>query len=42
MFVAVAIVHKEDPFMARELAVLYLIAFTAIGLTGGGRIVLRS
>jgi len=42
MFVAVAIVHKGDPFMARELALLYLIAFTAVGLLGGGKIVLRS
>lgn len=41
MFVAVAVVHKGDPLMARELAVLYLIAFTAIGLLGGGRISLK-
>lgn len=41
MFVAVAIVHKGDPIMARELAILYLIAFTAIGLLGGGRIALK-
>ena len=41
MLVAVAIVHKGDPLLARELAILYLIAFTAIGLLGGGRIALR-
>jgi len=41
MFVAVAIVHKGDPFMARELALLYLMAFTAIGLLGAGRIALK-
>ncbi len=40
MVVAVAIVHKGDPLMARELAILYLIAFSAIALSGGGRIAL--
>ena len=42
MLVAVAIVHKGDPIMARELAILYLIAFSAIGLIGGGRIALKN
>ena len=41
MFVAVAIVHKGDPFIARELALLYLIAFTAIGLLVAGKIALK-
>ncbi len=41
MFVAVAIVHKGDPIMAREVAILYIIAFTAIGLLGGGRLALK-
>jgi putative oxidoreductase len=41
MFVAIVIVHKGDPIMARELAILYLIAFITIGLLGGGRLALR-
>jgi len=41
MFVAVTVVHKGDPFMARELALLYLVAFIGIGLLGGGKIALN-
>ena len=36
MLVATFIVHKEDPIMARESAILYLVAFSAIGLLGSG------
>lgn len=42
MLVAVFIVHKGDPILARELAILYLVAFSAIGLSGGGRISLKN
>ncbi len=41
MLVAIIIVHKGDPIMARELSVLYLIAFSTIGLLGSGRLALR-
>ncbi len=41
MLVAIIIVHKGDPIMARELAILYLIAFSTIGLLGSGRLALR-
>jgi len=36
MLVAVFVVHKGTPIMARELAVLYLFAFSSIGILGGG------
>ena len=41
MLVAIIIVHKGDPIMARELAILYLIAFSTIGLLGSGKLALR-
>ena len=41
MLVAIIVVHKGDPIMARELAILYLIAFSAIGLLGSGRLALK-
>ena len=41
MLVAIIIVHKGDPIMARETAILYLIAFSTIGLLGSGRLALR-
>ena len=41
MLVAIIVVHKGDPIMARELAILYLIAFSTIGLLGSGRLALR-
>lgn len=41
MLVAILVVHEGDPIMARELAILYLIAFSAIGLLGSGRLALR-
>ncbi len=41
MLVAIIIVHKGDPIMARELSVLYLIAFSTIGLLGSGKLALR-
>ena len=37
MLVAVFVVHQGNSFMERELAVLYLAAFSAIGILGGGR-----
>jgi putative oxidoreductase len=37
MLVAVFIVHQGNSIMERELAVLYLIAFTAIGILGSGK-----
>ncbi len=41
MLVAIIVVHKGDPIMARELAILYLLAFSTIGLLGSGRLALR-
>jgi len=41
MLVAIIIVHKGDPIMARELAILYLIGFSTIGLLGSGKLALR-
>lgn len=37
MAVAVFIVHAADPFGAKEMAILYLVAFTAIAILGPGR-----
>ncbi len=37
MLVAVFVVHYGNSIMERELAVLYLVAFSAIGILGGGR-----
>ena len=37
MLVAVFIVHQGNSIMERELAVLYLIAFSAIGILGSGK-----
>ncbi|MFK5982921.1 MAG: DoxX family protein [Flavobacteriaceae bacterium] len=37
MLVAVFVVHQGNSVMERELAVLYLIAFSAIGILGSGK-----
>ena len=37
MAVAFFVVHAPDPFEEKELAFLYLIAFTAIALLGAGK-----
>lgn len=37
MVVAVFVVHNGNSIMERELAVLYLIAFSAIGILGSGK-----
>jgi putative oxidoreductase len=37
MVVAAFVVHAADPWGRKELAVLYLVAFTVLILTGGGR-----
>jgi len=37
MLVAVFIVHQGNSIMERELAVLYLVAFSAIGILGSGK-----
>src|SRR4051812_42469201 len=37
MAVAVLIVHAQDPWSKKELALLYLIPFLCIAVTGGGR-----
>jgi len=37
MLVAVFVVHQGNSIMERELAVLYLIAFSAIGILGSGK-----
>ena len=37
MFVAVFVVHANDPFANKERALLYLFTFIAIGLMGPGR-----
>lgn len=38
MFVAAVLVHADDPWQKKELAVVYFIAFTAIALMGPGRL----
>ena len=37
MVVALFVVHGGDPFKKQELALLYLLGFSALLLTGGGR-----
>lgn len=37
MIVAAFVVHGADPFAKKELALLYLAAFTTLACTGGGR-----
>ncbi|WP_372756522.1 DoxX family protein [Mariniflexile sp.] len=37
MFVAAFVVHAADPIGVKEKAILYLIAFTVIGLIGAGK-----
>lgn len=37
MAVAAFIIHGADPFGTKEMAILYLIAFTAIALLGAGK-----
>ena len=38
MAVAAFVVHGSDPFGVKELALLYLVGFTAIALMGAGKI----
>jgi putative oxidoreductase len=38
MLVALFLFHKEDPFLVKEKAALYLAAFTALLLAGGGQL----
>lgn len=42
MLVAVFIVHKNAPIMERELAVLYLIAFSVIAIMGSGKYAIKN
>ncbi len=37
MAVAAFVVHGADPFERKEMALLYLIGFTAIALLGAGK-----
>ena len=37
MAVAAFYIHKGDPFANKELALLYLVGFIAVGLMGAGR-----
>ena len=41
MLVAVFVVHSNAPIMERELAILYLIAFSVIGIMGSGKYALK-
>ncbi len=41
MLVAIFVVHKNDSIMGKELAILYLMAFSAIGIMGSGKYALR-
>lgn len=41
MLVAVFVVHSNAPIMERELAILYLIAFSVIGIMGSGKYAIR-
>ena len=42
MLVAVFIVHKNASIMERELATLYLIAFSAIAIMGSGKFAIKN
>lgn len=42
MLVAIFIIHSDDPFKRKELAILYTVAFTVIMLVGPGRYSLDS
>jgi len=37
MLLGVFIVHKKDAIMGKELAILYLISFIVIGVSGSGK-----
>lgn len=37
MLVAAFVVHAGDPFAKRELALMYLTAFTTLAISGGGK-----
>ena len=37
MFVAAFVVHASDPFGSKEMALLYLIGFITLIITGGGK-----
>jgi len=37
MLVAILVVHINDPIANKELAILYLVGFATIALTGGGK-----
>ncbi|MCK0131367.1 DoxX family protein [Flavobacteriaceae bacterium F08102] len=41
MLVALFLIHWEDDFATKEKAILYAIAFIAIGLSGGGKYAIR-
>ena len=36
MLVAIFVIHSDDPFKKIEMAIMYLAAYSAIGLTGPG------
>jgi putative oxidoreductase len=42
MFVAAFLVHVDDPFAKKELALLYLVVFVFLALAGGGSFSLDS
>lgn len=37
MFTAAFIIHAADPFQRKEMAILYLLIFTVLLITGGGK-----
>ena len=37
MFVAAFIIHAQDPFQRKELALIYLLIFTVLLITGAGK-----
>ncbi|WP_029033285.1 DoxX family protein [Salinimicrobium terrae] len=37
MFVAAFIIHASDPFQRKEMAILYLLIFTVLLITGAGK-----
>lgn len=37
MLVAAFVIHADDPWQKKEFAIMYLIPFTTLLLTGGGR-----
>jgi putative oxidoreductase len=42
MFVAAFVIHADDPFQKKELALMYLSAYLVLFFTGGGKLQLKA